>query len=131
VIDARRTNDWMDLLQLPDFTWWQFLFAAACLVVLIWSIVRFVSRVHEDVDPAESDQEMLKAISELRRQGDLTEEEYRSIKGQILARMSTGFQDTLSEKQRPSDAGQTALQSLTKLSQKPITSEVVAKHFGI
>jgi uncharacterized membrane protein YhiD involved in acid resistance len=126
VIDARRTNDWMDLLQLPDFTWWQFLFAAACLVVLIWSIVRFVSRVHEDVDPAESDQEMLKAISELRRQGDLTEEEYRSIKGQILARMSTGFQDTLSEKQRPSDAGQTALQSLTKLSQKPITSEVVA-----
>ncbi|MCA9012157.1 MAG: hypothetical protein KDB01_20535, partial [Planctomycetaceae bacterium] len=81
MIDARRTNDWLDLLQLPNFTWWQFLFAAACLIVLIWSIVRFVSRVHEDVDPAESDQEMLKAISELRRQGDLTEDEYRSIKG--------------------------------------------------
>ena len=126
MIDARRTNDWLGLLQLPNFTWWQFLFAAASLVVLIWSIVRFVSRVHEDVDPAESDQEMLKAVGELRRQGDLTEDEYRSIKGQLLARMSTGFQDKLSENQRPADAVLPESASLTKLSQKPITSEVVA-----
>lgn len=126
MIDARRTNDWLDLLQLPNFNWWQFLFAAACLVVLIWSIVRFVSRVHEDVDPAESDQEMLKAISELRRQGDLTEDEYRSIKGQILARMSTGFQDKTNETQRRSDVVQPASAALDKLSPNPITSEVVA-----
>lgn len=126
MIDARRTNDWLDLLQLPNFNWWQFLFAAACLVVLIWSIVRFVSRVHEDVDPAESDQEMLKAISELRRQGDLTEDEYRSIKGQILARMSTGFQDKTNEIERRSDVVQPASAALDKLSPNPITSEVVS-----
>lgn len=126
MIDARRTNDWLDLLQLPNFTWWQFLFAAACLIVLIWSIVRFVSRVHEDVDPAESDQEMLKAISELRRQGDLTEDEYRSIKGQILARMSTGFQVKTNETQPRSDGMQPAPTALDKLSPNPITSEVVA-----
>ena len=88
---AKRTNEWLDLLQLPDFTWWQFLTAAACLVVLIWLIVRFVSGVHEDVDPAESDQDMLNAISELRREGDLTEDEYRSIKSQLMGRMSTTF----------------------------------------
>ena len=91
MIVAKRTNGWLDLLQLPDFTWWQFLFAAACLVVLIWSIVRFVSRAHEDVDPAESDQDMLNAISELRREGDLTEDEYRSIKSQLMGRMSSAL----------------------------------------
>lgn len=91
MILAKRTNDWLDLLHLPEFNWWQFLFAAACLVVLIWSIVRVVSRVHEDVDPAETDQDMLNAISELRREGDLTEDEYRSIKSQLMGRMSSTF----------------------------------------
>lgn len=88
-IVAKRTNDWLDLLQLPDISWWKFLFATACLVILIWSVVRFVSRIHEDVDPAESEQDMLNAISELRRQGDLTEDEYRSIKSQLVDRIST------------------------------------------
>lgn len=94
MILAKRTNDWMDLLQLPEFNWWQFLFAALCLVVLIWSIVRFISRVHEDVDPAETDQDMLNTISELRREGDLTEDEYRSIKSQLMGRMSNDFSST-------------------------------------
>jgi hypothetical protein len=91
VILAKRTIDWMDLLQLPEFNWWQFLFAALCLVVLIWSIVRFISRVHEDVDPAETDQDMLNTISELRREGDLTEDEYRSIKSQLMGRMGNAI----------------------------------------
>ena len=50
MIAAKRTIDWLDLLQLPNFTWLQFLFAAACLVVLIWQIARFISRVDEDID---------------------------------------------------------------------------------
>ncbi|MDA1233041.1 MAG: hypothetical protein O2856_19930 [Planctomycetota bacterium] len=79
------------MLQLPDFNWWQFLFATLCLVALIWSIVRLISRVHEDVDPAESDQDMLNAISEMRREGDLTEDEYRSIKSQLMGRMISAF----------------------------------------
>lgn len=91
MILAKRTNDWLDLLHLPEFNWWQFLFAAVCLVVLIWSIVRFISRVHEDVDPAETDQDMLNTISELRREGDLSEDEYRSIKSQLMGRMSNAI----------------------------------------
>ena len=91
MILAKRTNDWLDLLHLPEFNWWQFLFAAVCLVVLIWSIVRFVSRVHEDVDPAETDQDMLNTISELRREGDLSEDEYRSIKSQLMGRMNNAI----------------------------------------
>lgn len=98
MIVAKRANDWLDLLHLPDLSWWHFLIALLCLVVLVWSIVRLVSRVNEDVDPAESDQEMLSAISELRREGDLTEDEYRSIKSQLMGRMNT---TTLSKPQQP------------------------------
>lgn len=123
MIVAKRTNEWLDLLQLPDFTWWQFLFAAACLVVLIWSIVRFISRVHEDVDPAESDQDMLSAISELRAEGDLTEDEYRSIKSQLMGRMSAALPAKQKETQPNPRAGKSVAATLTPLSQKPFRDE--------
>ena len=89
-----RTTDWFKLLHLPDVGWWQFLAAAGCLVVLIWAIVRLIASVNEDVDPAEADREMLQAINDLRREGDLTEVEFRSIKGQLVTRLSTSFQVT-------------------------------------
>ena len=89
MILAKRANDIFDLLQLRDINWWEYGFAATGLIVLIWAIVRVTSRVNEDVDPAVSDQEMLNSISELRREGDLTEDEYRSIKSQLMGRMST------------------------------------------
>ena len=123
MVGAKRTNDWLDLLQLPDFTWWQFLFAAACLVLLIWQIARFISRVHEDVDPAESDQDMLNAISELRREGDLTEDEYRSIKSQLMGRMSSGFSGKPKDTQPNAGAGQPVTATLTVLSQKPFSDD--------
>jgi hypothetical protein len=78
---------WYKLLQLPDLSWWQLLFAAAGVVVVIWSILRLAARVNEDVDPAEADREMLEALNDLRREGDLTEDEFRSIKGQITGRL--------------------------------------------
>lgn len=86
-----RTTDWMKLLQLPNVSWWQFLVAAACLVVVIWVILRLVARVNEDVDPAEADREMLHALNELYREGDLTEDEFRSIKSQIVGRLSASW----------------------------------------
>jgi hypothetical protein len=86
-----RKTDWMKLLQLPNVSWWQFLFASACLVVAVWGILRLVSRVNEDVDPAEADREMLQRLNELRREGDLTEDEFRSIKSQIVGRLNTSW----------------------------------------
>lgn len=130
MIVAKRTNDWLEMLQLPDFNWWQFLFAATCLVVLIWQIARFISRVHEDVDPAESDQDMLNAISELRREGDLTEDEYRSIKSQLMGRMSSDFPSKLKVTQPNAKAGKPVAASLTVLSQKPIIGEEKSKVSG-
>ncbi len=86
-----RKTDWMKLLQLPNVGWWQFLFASACLVVLIWAILRLIARVNEDVDPAEADREMLQRLNELRREGDLTEDEFRSIKSQIVGRLNSSW----------------------------------------
>lgn len=86
-----RKTDWMKLLQLPNVGWWQFLFASACLVVLIWAILRLIARVNEDVDPAEADREMLQRLNELRREGDLTEDEFRSIKSQIVGRLNASW----------------------------------------
>jgi len=130
VIVAKRTNSWLDLLQLPDFTWWQFLFATACLVVLIWSIVRFISRVHEDVDPAESDQDMLNAISELRREGDLTEDEYRSIKSQLMGRMGSTFSSKSKGTQPNAKLGEPTAAASTVLSQKPLSDAEKSEVLG-
>lgn len=123
MILAKRTNDWLDLLQLPEFNWWQFLFAALCLMVLIWSIVRFVSRVHEDVDPAETDQDMLNTISELRREGDLTEDEYRSIKSQLMGRMHNAFPGTQKSTQPTAAAAKQELAPSAILSEDPINKD--------
>ena len=130
VIVAKRTNDWLDVLQLPDFNWWQFLFTSACLVVLIWQFARFISRVNEDVDPAESDQDMLNTISELRREGDLTEDEYRSIKSQLMGRMKSAFSGTPEETPRNVRAGKSVAATLTDLSQKPFNEEEKSKVSG-
>lgn len=123
MIVAKRTNDWLDLLQLPDFQWWQFLFATACLVVLIWSVMRFVSSIHDDVDPAESEQDMLNAISELRREGDLTEDEYRSIKSQLMERMTTSSQIEPKEIPSTPGAGQPADKTLQDFPGKAVSAE--------
>ncbi len=119
MIAAKRTIDWLDLLQLPNFTWLQFLFAAACLVVLIWQIARFISRVDEDIDPAESDEDMLNTISELRREGDLTEAEYRSIKSQLMGRMRSTFSSRPKDTRSNAKLGADAAATLSVLSQKP------------
>lgn len=88
-----RKTDWWKLLQLPDLSWLPLLIAAACVIVVVWAIVRLVSRVNEDVDPAEADREMLLALNDLRREGDLTEDEFRSIKGQITGRLQATWND--------------------------------------
>ena len=54
------------------------------VVVLVWLIVRIRTRFREDEDLTACDHEMLLQFRDLRRQGDLTEEEFRSIKNRLL-----------------------------------------------
>jgi hypothetical protein len=84
-----QSNNSSDLLHLLEGNWWPTAIGLVCLVVLIWVVVRLVTRVNEDADPAAIDREMLSAINELHREGDLTPDEYRSIKGQLVRRLQT------------------------------------------
>ena len=71
---------------LTELLAWSAAFLAA-LVVLIWAIVRVRSRYRDDDDPAAADRSMLLGLGDLRRRGDLSESEYRSIKGRLIHRL--------------------------------------------
>ena len=71
------------------WSWLPLLIAAVVLVLLIWAILRILSKMNEDVDPAEADREMLQALRDLRREGDLSEDEFRSIRGKLATRLNT------------------------------------------
>lgn len=81
--------DWTwEAPKLPVDNWW---FLGVVLVVLIfsiWLIARLTTTATEDIDPAEADRQMLTAVNELHSQGELTIEEYRSIKGRLVTRLS-------------------------------------------
>ena len=55
--------------------------------VLIWLVVRVRTRYRGDEDLTAADQSMLLQLGDLRRQGDLSEAEYRSIKGRLVDRI--------------------------------------------
>lgn len=57
---------------------------AFCLIVLVWAALKFRSWYQDDSDPAADRSELLLQFDDLRRRGDLTEEEFRSIQGQLV-----------------------------------------------
>lgn len=118
ILLSKKVDVWK-MLHLPDVSWLELLGAAACLVVVIWAILRFVSRVNEDVDPAEADKQMLQALMDLRREGQVSEDEFRSIKGQIVSRLNTQWTDTPKAKKPAGTAGlEEALQQVLLTSAK-------------
>lgn len=74
--------------KLPVDSWWFLGVVLVVLVFFIWLIARLTTTVTDDIDPAEIDRQMLTAVNELHSQGDLTAEEYRSIKGRLVVRLS-------------------------------------------
>ena len=63
---------------------------ALALFAAAWAIVRVRARYRGGDDPAADAHEMLTQIGELRRQGGLSEEEYRSIKNRLSRRLEPG-----------------------------------------
>jgi hypothetical protein len=61
-----------------------FLGASLAILGMVWVFYWIRAWYCEDSDTAGSETEMLIRISELRREGDLSEEEYRSIKGRLI-----------------------------------------------
>jgi uncharacterized membrane protein len=68
-------------------SWLVFTVVLIVMIIVITLITRLVTRATEDSDPAETDRQMLTAINDLHRKGDLSQEEFRSIKGQLVDRL--------------------------------------------
>jgi hypothetical protein len=111
LFQGRRGSGPNDVFQ-TLISWWPVMVAAIGLVALIWWILHWVSRVNEDVDPAEADREMLRTLNDLRREGDLSESEFRSIKGQLVNRLNDGAQ-------RPKPVGKPAKTAESPAEQTP------------
>lgn len=91
----------MKLLEGSPREWLWFLGGLAGLVVGLWLFSRLVAWMRDDEDPAAAEQMMLTEIGELHRDGDLSEEEYRSIKGRLLERLEDSADSE--EPQNPED----------------------------
>lgn len=66
---------------------WGVIGLVVALGVAAWLIYRLRTWYGEDADRAEGDQELLAHLRDLKREGDVSEEEFRSIKGRLTERM--------------------------------------------
>lgn len=69
-------------------SWLSISIGAIVLIISIWWIARLTARATEDIDRAEVDRQMLTTLTELKTQGELTNEEFRSIKGRLVERLA-------------------------------------------
>jgi uncharacterized membrane protein len=79
------------LLSESVWTWIGLIFA---FLVLVWVVSRIRAWFREDDDPAGNAREMLSEIREMYVEGDLSEEEFRSIKGRLTERLERTSTDT-------------------------------------
>lgn len=75
------------LWKLLNRSLWELFGLVLAILVLAWLIVQIRSWFTGDDDPAEGDHELLASIRELNREGDLTDDEYRSIKSRLVDRL--------------------------------------------
>jgi hypothetical protein len=64
---------------------------ALCLIVLIWAALKFRSWYQGDSDPAADRAELLLQFKDLERRGELTDQEFRSIQGQLVGNSADSF----------------------------------------
>ena len=76
-----------DLWETISSSTWEFVGLAVVILVAIWLIVRIRSWSRDGEDPAAADHQMLSHLADLRREGNLSDEEYRSIKGRLARKI--------------------------------------------
>ena len=81
----RRTHSL--LWSMLDFSVYEILALLAAISVAIWLIFWIRVRFWDHEDPEAVDHQMLSKIGDLRREGDLSEAEYRSIKSRLVERI--------------------------------------------
>lgn len=84
----RTSNDVFELfVKASPVEWLKFIGAFVLLGAMIWLIVRIREWLWDDEGPADADEGLLLQFNDLRREGGLTEQEYRSIRSQLVARI--------------------------------------------
>ena len=83
IMQAADTEKFWDVLSATTWTWVGLIVA---LLVLAWIASRVRAWFHEDDDPADATDRMLSEIREIYADGDLSDEEFRSIKGRLMQR---------------------------------------------
>ncbi len=78
-------------------TFWTGLALLVLVIVLIRLIMWIKASLREDDDPSSIDHQMLVEITEMQRQGEITEAEYRSIKGRLVDRLKKEGEGSIRE----------------------------------
>ncbi|MEZ6066650.1 MAG: hypothetical protein R3B90_13310 [Planctomycetaceae bacterium] len=78
---AKRLDD------LLDQSLWVMIGLVVAVLLLAWVIHQLRSWYGEDEDRTAAHQELLTSLRELHREGDVSEAEYRSIKGHLTGKM--------------------------------------------
>jgi len=73
------------------------LIVAISVAILLIHLIR--TRYRDNNDPTADETQMLLHVRELRREGDLSEDEYRSIKGRLAKRIDDSMRTTSDNEQ--------------------------------
>ena len=73
------------LIQHFQESWYIYLGLTVVVGFLIWVIIQVRTRLRDDTGHMADHWQLLQQMQDLHRQGDLTEEEYRSIKGRLIS----------------------------------------------
>lgn len=70
-----------------DQSIWAGIGLVVALLVLAWVVYRLRTWYGDDADRTDGNHELLTHLRDLRREGEVSEEEFRSIKGRLTERM--------------------------------------------
>lgn len=74
---------------LLDRSMWSGVGLVVALLALAWAFFRLRSWMGDDEDRTAGEQELLTHVLQMHREGDVSEEEFRSIKGRLTGRKET------------------------------------------
>jgi hypothetical protein len=71
------------LLSGSPVEWIAFLAVASAILAAIWAVARYRASLRGDADPAAADSLLVRQVRELRDRGEVSDSEYRSLKGRL------------------------------------------------
>ena len=114
--------------ELPVQEWWFFGVVLVLLIVFIGVVALLATAAREESDPAEIDRQMLSAVNDLHSEGELTPEEYRSIKGRLVDRLSEQDERSGSNASAAQAAGEKESEGVTPPATEDESARIESEH---